>query len=62
MTAEKTYDEWQAAGRRVHKGQKAVSFKDGKPVFRITQTYQPANWLATSSRLGVTGPWDDQPH
>ncbi len=35
----KTYDEWNALGRRVHKGQRATGFRDRKPLFRQDQTY-----------------------
>jgi hypothetical protein len=57
-----SYEEWNLRGRRVHKGQKAHSFANGKPLFKRNQTYDPTAHLRTSSRLGVTGEWDDMPH
>jgi hypothetical protein len=37
----KTYSEWAAVGRRVHKGAGASHFAKGIPYFRIDQTYDP---------------------
>lgn len=38
---ELTYSEWQARGMRIHKGSKAVGFKDGEAIFNTKQVYDP---------------------
>jgi hypothetical protein len=69
----KTYEEWNALGRRVHKGSKANGFKDGKPLFSESQTWDHKergsemrqdffNAMKLSAHLGITGQWDDPPH
>ena len=57
-----TYEQWNRQGRRIHKGQKAHFFADGKPLFIRSQTYIPGAQYRMSARLGITGEWDDAPH
>ena len=43
----RTYSEWQTRGYRIHKGQRAVGFKDGEALFEARQVYNPrANELS----------------
>lgn len=36
-----TFSEWQAKGRRIHKGRKARGFLEGEALFNKGDTYQP---------------------
>jgi len=69
----KTYTEWNKIGRRVHKGAKAADFKSSEPLFTEDQTWDykakgiqmrqdEHNRQQFSSRLGITGMWDNPPH
>lgn len=68
MSAEevKTYKQWNAEGRRIHKGSKSVGrSQDGELLFTKLQTYDPdlnRTFARISAHLGITGPWDDPPH
>lgn len=59
-----TYADWNKLGRRINSGEKAHRFHNGVAYFSHEQTYDPNDkaWLKTSSRFGITGPWDDAPH
>lgn len=58
----KTYDEWNALGRQIIKGSKAIGFRDKKPLFLKSQTSNRCAQRHFSAHLGITGPWDDMPH
>ncbi len=58
----KTYDEWNALGRQIIKGSKAIGFRDKKPLFLKSQTSNRNAQRHFSACLGITGPWDDMPH
>jgi hypothetical protein len=59
-----TYSEWNAKGRRIHKGRGAKEFKDGEAIFEFEDTYIPGAWLKVSAMLGLPEPgeWSDPPH
>lgn len=59
---QKTFAEWNAEGRRINKGSKAVGFRDGQPLFELHQTYAHDSQRRVMQNLGTTGPWDDPPH
>jgi hypothetical protein len=62
----KTFAQWSALGRRIHRGSKAAGFENGEPLFREDQTYNPRDqtWVKTSSRLGLPEPgtWNEMPY
>ena len=59
----KTYKEWNAIGRRINRGAKAASFRNGEPLFGLLQTYNPTREPTLQYNYrGITGEWDDAPH
>ncbi len=58
------YSEWNAKGFRIHKGQKAISFRDGEGVFRLNQVYSPLDTLSDSHEkyLLRAQEWEEMPH
>lgn len=63
----RTFSEWNAMGRRIHRGTQAKGFKDGEAMFIESDTYDPklvTSWLRASAMLGLPEPgeWSDPPH
>jgi hypothetical protein len=59
------YSEWNERGYRIHKGQKAHSFRDGEAVFLLSQVYDPTDppmSAAEEAYLIRAQEWETPPH
>ena len=59
------YSEWNAKGYRIHRGQKAISQRDGENVFLLSQVYDPQEINLSQKHenyLICAQAWEEMPH
>jgi len=57
------YSEWNDRGFKIHRGQKAVGFRDGEAVFYASQVYDPLEPSENFSEYLIRAEqWEEVPH